>query len=407
VSPQKEYQKRLYAYNAALAEQRRLESLAATTAAAATLAAQNRAQAEAMAGALDIANEAAKKLVTDLQSAANETSARDAVSALLNEAIEDFDTAKGNQASAAQETANAQRAEAEAAAQAKVAADAALAAAQLKSALDAATTKAQQDAAAQAAREAAETAKNNAITAAQNAVRAAADALEAQANALGSLTNQANRDLASDYKLSNPAAAEQTRSAKSFFTPDQLANLDGTLKRFIQEWDTYVEKQREKYAALAERDAKEAAFQLAKDTETAVKNAASIAAAKAAAQTALITANANKKSEEDELVRVADIARQKALDEATRLGQLLAAEIAKEEAAKLAAEVDGKNLAAIQTAAQAASDALSTSQLEEAQKAAQAILDAATAAAAANAAKDDVAVLPVLTPPTPPAATPI
>ena len=87
------------------------------------------------------------------------------------------------------------------------------------------------------------------------------------------------------------------------------------------------------------------------------------------------------------------------------MGQLLAAEFAKEELAKLAVEILNKNLAAIQQAARDAAAAFLLSQTTEAEKAAQAIRDAATAAGEAQKAKDDVAVLPVLTPPTPPLAT--
>ena len=123
-----------------------------------------------MAAGLATANEQAQVLAESLKSMTNKDDAVDAVNAVLGSATEEFETAKGNQASAAQETANAQRAEAEAAAQAKVAADAAQAASQLKTALDAATTKAQQDAAAQAARVAAAAAK----TAADAAATAAA-----------------------------------------------------------------------------------------------------------------------------------------------------------------------------------------------------------------------------------------
>ena len=408
-APQREYEARLAAYNAAVAEANRLKGLVDTKAAAATLAAQNSAQADAMAAGLATANEQAQVLAESLKSMTNKDDAVDAVNAVLGIATSGFETAKGNQASAAQETANAQRAEAEAAAQAKVAADAAQAASQLKTALDAATTKAQQDAAAQAARVAAEAAKTAADAAATAAASAATSAQTTANFTFGQLTGN-NIDLATDYKLSNPAATDPTpssvRSVRSIFTQTELA-ANPTLKTFVDQWDAFIKKQQEKFAALAEQAAKEAALLLAEQTETAIKNAASIAAAKVVAQAALIAANANKKSEEDELVRVADIAKQKALEEATRLGQLLAAEIAKEEAAKLVAEIAAKDLAAIKQAAIDAAAALLASQEAEAAKALQAIKDAETAAGEAQKAKDDVAVLPVLTPPTPPAATPI
>jgi len=408
-APQREYEKRLAAYNAAVAEESRLKGLVDTKAAAAILAAQNSAQAESMAAVLATANQQAQDLAASLLTLTTEAEAVAAVQAVLNSATDSFDTAKGNQAFAAQATANAQRAEAEAAAQAKVAADAALAAAQLKTALDAATTKAQQNAAAEAARVAAAAAKTAADAAATAAASAATSAQNTANSTFGQLTGN-NRDLATDYKLSNPAATDPTpssvRSVRSIFTQDELA-ANQTLKTFVDQWDAFIKKQQEKFAALAEQAAKEAALLLAEQTETAVKNAASIAAAKAVAQAALIAANTKKETEERDRKTAEDNAKALALEEAKRLGEREAAEIAKAAAAQLAAEIAAKDLKAIQDAAKAAAAALLASKEAEAAKALQAIKDAETAAGEAQKAKDDVAVLPVLTPPTPPAATPI
>jgi hypothetical protein len=408
-APQREYETRLAAYNAAVAEANRLKGLVDTKAAAATLAAQNSAQAEALAAGLATANEQAQVLAESLKSITNKDDAVLAVNAVLGSATQEFEAAKGNLASAAQGTANAQRSEAEATAQAKVAAEAAQAASQLKTALDAATTKAQQDAAAQAARVAAAAAKTAADAAATAAASAATSAQNTANSTFDKLTGN-NINLATDYKLSNPAATDPTpssvRSVRSIFTQAELAT-NPTLKTFVDQWDAFIKKQQEKFAALAEQAAKDAALLLAEQTETAIKNAASIAAAKAVAQAALIAANTKKETEETERKTAEDNAKNLALEEAKRLGEREAAEIAKAAAAQLAAEIAAKDLAAIQDAAKAAAAALLASQEAEAAKALQAIKDAETAAGEAQKAKDDVAVLPVLTPPTPPAATPI
>jgi hypothetical protein len=210
-----------------------------------------------------------------------------------------FDQAKSDQEAAAAQAVALERAEIEAVARASAATEAAQAAAQLQAALDAATTKAQQNAAAEAAKVAAAAVAANAAAAANAATAAATSAQTASTTTFNSLTTE-NQNLASDYKLSNPAAIENsgTRSTRSMFTQAELA-ANPTLKTFVEQWDAFIDKQMEKFAALAKQAAKEAALLVAQQTETAIKAAADMAAAKAAAQAALNAANTEKTDKEN------------------------------------------------------------------------------------------------------------
>ena len=403
------------------------------------------AQAKALAEATDAADSADKLI----QAATTKEQAQKAADDLFSLASTSFDTAKGEQEQAAKEAVAAQKAELEAAARASAAAEAAQAAAQLKAVLDAATTKAQQDAAAEAARVAAAAAKTAADDAATKATNAANSAKTASTSAFNSLSEQ-NKNLANDYKLSNPAAIENSssnaRSARSMFTQAEL-NANQSLKEFVAQWDAFIEKQQEKFAALADQAAKEAALSVAQQTEIAIKAAADIAAAKAAAQAALTVANTKKAQEELARANAEEAAKSKALEEARLQGEREAAKIAKaaaeklkediaaaadlaaskiksaaaaeeiekkraEEAAKVAAaQAEANRLALLETAAANEAATKAAAELAKATEAAakKAIADAALAAklaaekAAADAAKN---VPPVVTPPTDPNATP-
>jgi len=188
------------------------------------------------------------------------------------------------------------------------------------------------------------------------------------------------------------------------FTQAELA-ANPTLKTFTEQWDAFIDKQREKFAALAEQAAKAAALVVAQQTEDAIKAAANLAAAKIAAQTALT--NANSVAVEQERLRgIAEKnAKDKALADAKLQGEREAAEIAKKAAADLAAAIT------------AAAD-LAASKLK-ADEAAKTVADAAAAIAlaetAAKKAAEDAAkeaaeaagkVPTVVTPPTNPNASP-
>ncbi len=363
----------------------------------ATLAAQAKALAD-------------KKTDTDnangkIQSATSKEEAVNVASALASSANTTYENAKREQEDAAKQAVAAQKEEAEAAATASAAAKAAQAATELKAAVDSASSKAQANTAAEKARVAAAKAKADADAAAAAAATAASNAQTASTSTFNSLTTE-NKNLASDYKLSNPAAIENsgTRSTRSMFTQAEL-DANPTLKKFVDQWDAFIEKQREKFAALADQAAKEAALLVAQQTEAAIKAAKDIAAAKVAAQTALNAANAEMKAKEDLRFAAETAAKDKALEDARLKGEREAAELAKAAAAKLAADIlAAADLAAIkQKAADAANivgDAVK--EIAEAETAAQAAADAAKRAADDAAAK----VPPVVTPPVNPNSTP-
>jgi hypothetical protein len=405
---ERDYAKALDAYQKAVAASEAAK-VAANLAKENLLAAQlTAAAADAQSKALADAKTAADLVNTQVQSATTKPGAQSAADALVTSTSTDFNQAKDAQEAAAAQAVALQRAEAEAAARASAADQAAQAAAGLKAAVDSSLTKAQADAAAEAARVAADTARAAAATAATAATNAANEAKNTSTSTFNALST-GNKNLANEYKASNPAVSEPgTASVRAMFTPAEL-NANPDLKTFVEQWDAFIDKQREKFAALAEQAAKEAALLAAQQTETAIKAAADLAAKKAAALAALTAANAEKTAKENARIEAEQAAVAKVLEDARLKGEREAAEIAKAAAAKLAADIaaaadTAAGLAAIKSkadeAAKAVADAVAAIALAEtaAQKAAE---DAAKAAADA-AAK----VPPVVTPPTNPNATP-
>ena len=408
---ERDYARALEAYNQAVAASEAAK-VAANLAKENLLAAQQTAAAaDAQAKALADAKRASDLANTQVQSATTKEAAQDAADALVLSTSTALNEAKADQEAAATQAAAALKTEAEAAARANAAAQAAQAAAGLKAAIDSSQNKAQADAAAVAARIEAANAKATADADANAAATAAANAQTASTSTFNNLTTE-NKNLANDYKSSNPAALEPApnslRSTRSMFTQAELT-ANPSLQTFVQQWDDFIDKQREKFAALAEQAAKEAALLVAQQTEAAIKAAADIAGAKTAAQAALTAANAEKTAKENARIEAEQAAVAKALEDARLKGEREAAEIAKVAAAKLAADIaaaadTAAGLAAIKSkadeAAKAVADAAAAIALAEtaAQKAAE---DAAKAAADA-AAK----VPPVVTPPTNPNATP-
>jgi hypothetical protein len=424
---------------------------AGTAKAAADAAAEAKRIADADAAAKAAADTAAVQAAATAKAAAD-TAAAAKAAADANAAAKAAADLAASQAAAAAKAAQeataaqavaAQKAEAEAAARASAAAEAAQAAAQLQAALNAATTKAQQDAAAEAARVAAAQANALAVAAANAATAAANSAQTASTSTFNNLTTQ-NQNLANDYKLSNPAALDPSinsvRSVRSVFTQAQL-DANPTLKSFVDSWDAFVQKQREKFAALAEQAAKEAAFVVAQETEAAIKAAADLATAKAAAQAALDAANtkkieqeaaesaaraqaqleaANKARLDNERAEAAQAAlvAKAAADAAAEVKRIADADAAAKAAADAAAAqaalvakaaadaaAEAKRIADADAAARAAAEATAA----QAALVAKAAADAAAAAkAAADKAAEDAAknVPPVVTPPTNPNATP-
>jgi len=366
---------------------------------------QTSAAVEAQAKALAEAKAAADLAKQQILSASTKGEAQTAANTLASTTSAAFNEAREAQEVAATQAVAAQKAEAEAAARASAAADAARAAAELKAAIDSSQTKAQANAAAEAARVAAASSKAAADAAANAATTAASNAQNASTTTFNSLTTE-NKNLASDYKLSNPAAIENsgTRSTRSMFTQAEL-DANPTLKTFVEKWDAFIEKQREKFAALAEQAAKEAALLVAQQTEAAIKAAADLAAAKVASQTALTAANAEMKAKDDLRIAAEEAAKTKALEDARLKGEREAAEIAKKAAADLAAAITAAaDLAASKLKADEATKmvAAAEDEIAKVETAAQAAAEAAAKAAAEAAAK----VPPVVTPPTNPNATP-
>jgi hypothetical protein len=408
---ERDYAKALDAYQKAVAASEAAK-VAANLAKENLLAAQKTAAAaNAQAQALDKANGTSGVANDQIQGATKKEDAQAVADALASSTSMALNNAKADQEAAATDAAAALKAEAEAAARASVAAQAAQAAAGLKAAVDSSLTKAQADAAAEAARITAANAKAVADAAASTAARAASDAQIASTTTFNNLTTE-NKNLANEYKLSNPAAldpaASSMRSVRSMFSPDELAK-NTALRTFVQDWDAFIDKQREKFAALAEQAAKEAALIVAQNTESAIKAAADLAGKKTAAQVALNAANVEMKAKEDARIEAEQAAVAKALEDARLKGEREAAEIAKAAAAKLAADIaaaadTAAGLAAIKSkadeAAKAVADAVAAIALAE--TAAQNAANEAAEAAAEAANK----VPPVVTPPTNPNATP-
>jgi FecR protein len=390
------------------------QAVAASEAAkkAANLAQENLLAAQSVAAAADAQSKAlaAAKLKSDgandkIQGATTKEAAQKIADDLEDSASATLATAKENQETAATAAAAAQKEEAEAAARASVAAQAAQAAVGLKAAIDSSQTKAQADAAAEAARVAATNAKNTADAAATAATNAANTAKTTSTSTFNALTTD-NKNLANEYKASNPAMSEPgVASMRSMFTPDEL-NKNSALKAFVEHWDKYIEKQKDKFAAVAEQAAKEAALVVAQQTEDAIKAATDIASAKRAAQAALTAANKEKMDKESLRIDAEKDAKTKVLADAKLKGEREAAETAKKAAADLAAAITAAaDLAASKSkagdAAKLVADALKA--IEDIETAAKkAASDAATAAAEA-AAK----VPPVVAPPLNPNATPV
>jgi hypothetical protein len=410
-------------------------NVAETADAAARAAAEAAQQADALAKALADAKTAADAANAAVQSSTTKDQAVAAANSAVTDANSAFELAKADQIAAAALAVAAERAEAEAAARASAAATAAQAAAQLKAALDAATTRAQQNEAAEAARLTAAAASVAAASAANAATNAANSAQTTSTSTFNNLS-AGNKNLANDYKASNPAVSEP--GTTSIFTPAEL-NANPALKTFVEQWDSFIDKQREKFAALAEQAAKEAALLVAQQTEAAIKAAADLASAKAAAQAALTAANAEKTAKENARIVAEQAAIAKALEDARLKGEREAAELAKAAAAKLAADIAAADLATSKQKAADAAAAMEAQRVAEAAKVAAAeaeaarlaALDTAAAAAAAQAATEAAnaaiaaaaqaaeaaakaaaaaaaaaVVPPVVTPPTNPNATP-
>lgn len=422
---EREYAKALEDYNKAVAA-RAIAEAAANAAAAAKLAADTAAAAAATAAAsktaasnsaataadtADAASRAAAeaaakadalakaladaKIVSDAANAAiQSTTTKDQALTAANSAVTDANAAsnqaKLDQEAAARAAVAAERAEVEAAARARVAAEAAQAAAQLQAALDAATTKAQQNAAAEAARVAADASRAAAViaaTAATNAANSAKDTSTSAYNGLG--TGTSNQNLANDYKLSNPAATEPgATGVRAMFTAAELST-NSALKAFVDAWDAYIGKQRDKFAAEAEQAAREAVLVVAQQTEVAIKAAADLAAAKAAAQAALNAANTEMTAKENLRIAAETAARIKAIDDAKLQGEREAAEFAKAEAAKLAAAILASDLATSKVKAAEAAAAMETQRLAEAAKVAAADAEASRLAGLETAAANE------------------
>ena len=404
---EREYKKALEAYQKAVEAKDKAQAAANLAKENLLAAQQTAATADAQAKALADAKKASDDANKKIQDATTKDAAQTAANTLASNTTTAFNKAKEDQEAAATQAAAALKAEAEAAANASAAAKAAQAATELKAAIDSALTKAQANTAAENARAAAATAKAAADAAATAAATAASNAQNASTTTFNSLNNE-NKNLANDYKLSNPAAldpaASSVKSVRSIFTQADLAN-NPTLKAFVEKWDAFIDKQREKFAALAEQAAKEAALLVAQQTEAAIKAAANLAAAKIAAQTALT--NANSAAVEQERLRgIAEKdAKDKALADAKLQGEREAAEIAKKAAADLAAAITAAaDLAASKLRATEAAAAIKA--LEEAEAAK--VAEATAAAEAAKKAADEAAakVPPVVTPPTNPNATP-
>ena len=403
-SNERDYAKALDAYQKAVAASEAAK-VAANLAKENLLAAlKAAAAAEAQSAALAAAKTTSDTTNKNIQDSTTKADAQAAADALVASTSTASNQAKADQEAAATLAAAALKTEAEAAARASAAAQAAQAAVGLKAAIDSSLTKAQADAAVEAARVAATNAKNTADAAALAATSAANTAKTTSTSTFNALTTD-NKNLANDYKASNPAMSEQgVASIRSMFTPAELGT-NQPLKAFVDAWDAYIDKQRDKFAAVAEQVAKEAALAVVQQTEVAVKTAADLAAAKAAAQAALNAANTDKTTKENLRVAAETDAKNKALADARLQGEREAAETAKAAAAKLAADI----AAAADTAAGLAASKLKADEAAKivadavaaialAETAAQTAADDAARAAAEAAAKVPAVVAPALNP---------
>ena len=396
---------------AALAEAKKAQAAAEAALKAATTAAEKKAALEALTKANDaldkakIANEAAQlalataqaqkdakatasALAATLASAVTSTNSAAAVSNFVAATTTNAATTQATQEQKAKELVAAQKLEAEKNAAADAAAAAAKAAADLAADLASAKTKAQQDAAATAAAAAAATA---AATAQTKASTAAATATTEKNAAQGLITGNI-KSAAQLYMDSTPSVdgnidvskvTTSLRSIRAIFTDTQLNANNGELKKFVDQWDKYIDAERAKYAAAAEYAAKDQARKAAEEVEAAVKAAKTLEAAKVAANAKLLAIQKAAQDAADEAA-AAEVARLlKAQAEAAAQAAREVAAAAKAAADKLAADIAADATKAAQLASQLSST-LST-EASNAQSALTGINTAAEAAAAAAA----------------------
>ncbi|NBV97325.1 MAG: hypothetical protein EBT30_07255, partial [Verrucomicrobia bacterium] len=407
-SNDKTYQKALEDYQKSVAAREQAQKEANLAKEKLSVSQQTTAAVLAQSSALNTLKNDTQNVKEKIQAAATIQDARDAAENLLNAKKTVLDTTKKSQEQAALDAVEAQKNEAEASAKAAVATKTAQAAVELKAAIASSLTKEQANTAAQKSREIAQAVKLAADNAVKDAVTAAANAQASSTSAFNSLTAE-NKNLANDYKLSNPAALDPTskrepKAVQSIFTPAEL-DANPSLKTFVNQWDAFLEKQKNKFLALADQAAKEAALLLAQQTEAAIKAARDIASAKLAAQAALDAANKTKDEQENLRIAAENAAKEKLLADARLRGEREAAELAKETAAKLAAEIaTAADLATIKKAAENAAAEVEARRQQEAIK----LADAEAAVKEAQRAAEELAakIPPVSTPPVNPNATP-
>ena len=343
---------------------------------------------------LDLASGQARKDATAAASAAaaeklnNVTpeNATSVVAALVSEAAGVANSTKGAQETVAGELVILQTAEAEKVAEAAAAAEVARAAANLATKIASAKTQADLQAAAVAA-----------VTDA----KALADLAEQKAIDTGNAANLAKseastfilptiRNEADQYMDSKPAfggnidvttvATTSARSIKAIFTDAQLDANSGALRKFIDKWDIYINKEREKYAAAAEYKTKDDAYKAVDLLKTTIMGS-SFESAKTAANAKLLELQQDALDAADAaaLAEAAALAKAK-LEAAARAAREVAA-AAKAAAEKLAEDI----LADVSKAAQLAAD-LKSQLSTEAGVAQGALTGLDTAATEANAA---------------------
>ena len=383
------------AYNLAATANDTAQDNLTTARSAATQAAADAAAAAAAADAKLAAETASKSLSSSIASATTKDQAVALANAAATAANNNVNTTKAAQEALAIELVAKQKAETEAAAAAQAAQAAAIAAAKLQADLAAATTKAAQEAAAAAAKAAADKAASDAAIAATAAATAANTAKNTTTSSYSSLSTS-NKSLADQYKLSNPAAVEQTtasvRTASSIFTDAQLNANNGELKTFVEKWEAYLTAQQAKFSAAAEQAEKAAAASRAAQMEAAVKAAADVTAAKTAADALILAANNAAIAKETARVTAEAEAKAKAIAEAQAQAAREVAAATKAAADKLAADIAAADLAAAKAAAAVAAAAKETERIAaEAAEAAKAVAAAAAEAsrlAAIQAAAD-------------------
>jgi len=355
----------------------------------AALAAANAAAAEKLK-----AENAAKALATAISS--NNVTSTSQAAALA----QTYATAAGTNAVATQATQEAlaqqlvaaQKLEAEKSAAAEVAAAAAVEAAKLQLALAAATNKTAMEAAAKAVSDAAAAAATAAAKAVTDATTKASDAKTLASNLITpTISKSAELYMNSSPSIDGNIPIQTPRSIRSIFTDVQLSENNGALQKFVDKWDAYIEAERAKYAAAADKLAKEQAATKAAAILTAVKDPTKdVAAAKAAAEsiitqiktTATTAAAAATQAEADLLTKTKDEAAAQAAREVAAAAkaaadalalQIAAANLedAKAKASQLAADIEKDRLKAEEAAATALTDKT---------KAEQAATDAAKAA---------------------------